>query len=247
MASSSVMNLIKVLVLLTAITTAICITFYGFSTTGQFAPLSPPDLYYWAVSAALSVMWLGDWLLYHKRMAEQKQNLNPHQKQSANGVIEWKVTGDLLQQLKDAKRKQVFCSPQFTTIDGTIWRIKFYPRGYASPDYCSVYLECVKLSGNKTQIGVNWSFNITEVDWVHDAGETFKKDGQTWGRPKPFKAERINNLYAMNVKCFVEETMALSEANTYFEWKVNNYWMQKWKNAKYKTRFISPQFNAIGG
>eukprot|EP01083_Nonionella_stella_P114495 338604_1 len=250
MASSSVMNLIKVLVLLTAITTAICITFYGFSTTGQFAPLSPPDLYYWAVSAALSVMWLGDWLLYHKRMAEQKQNLNPHQKQSANGVIEWKVTGDLLQQFKDAKHKQEFYSPQFTTRDGTSWRIQFYPRGSrgtVSPDYCDIYLECVKLSGNKTQIGVNWSFNISEVDWVSDTADTFKKDGQANGKSKAFKAERINNLYAMNVKCFVEETMDVSDANTYFEWKVNNYWMQKWKNAKYKKAFFSPKFNAIGG
>eukprot|EP01083_Nonionella_stella_P249898 863609_1 len=50
----------------------------------------------------------------------------------------------------------------------------------------------------------------------------------------------------MNLKCFVEETMDLSEANTYFEWKVNNYLMQQWKNAKYEERFFSPKFNAIG-
>eukprot|EP01083_Nonionella_stella_P153314 492446_1 len=86
-----------------------------------------------------------------------------------------------------------------------------------------------------------------EVDWVHDSGRTFKNDRQSLGRHKPFKAERINNLYAMNVKCFVEETMDVSDANTYFEWKVNNYLMQKWKNAKYGKRFISPAFNAIGG
>eukprot|EP01083_Nonionella_stella_P140119 428996_1 len=102
-------------------------------------------------------------------MAEQKQqNFVPHQKQNTNGVIEWKVTADLLQQFKDAKHKDVFYSPQFTTIDGTIWRIQFYSRGYESPDYCSIFLECVTLSGNKTQIGVNWSFNISEVDWVSD-------------------------------------------------------------------------------
>eukprot|EP01083_Nonionella_stella_P199303 730906_1 len=50
----------------------------------------------------------------------------------------------------------------------------------------------------------------------------------------------------MNVKCFVEETMDVSDANTYFEWKVSNYWMQKWKTAKYKKGFLSPIFNAIG-
>eukprot|EP01083_Nonionella_stella_P209056 758137_1 len=99
-------------------------------------------------------------------MAEQKQqNFVPHQKQRTNGVIEWEVTGDLFQQFKDAKHKQEFYSPQFTTNDGTIWMIKFYPRGRTSPDYCSIYLECVKLSANKTQIGVNWPFNIAELDW----------------------------------------------------------------------------------
>eukprot|EP01083_Nonionella_stella_P195175 719210_1 len=117
-------------------------------------------------------------------MAEQKhQNFIPHEKQNTNGVIKWKVTADLLQQFKDAKHKQRFYSPQFPTVDGTIWRIQFYPRGKTSPDYCSVYLECVKLSGNKTQIGVNVSFNIAEVlvDWGIDSGDTFKSDGQPRG------------------------------------------------------------------
>eukprot|EP01083_Nonionella_stella_P182707 658077_1 len=41
--------------------------------------------------------------------------------------------------------------------------------------------------------------------------------------------------------------MDVSDANTYFEWKVNNYWMQKWKSAKYQKGFLSPTFNAIGG
>eukprot|EP01083_Nonionella_stella_P170897 582641_1 len=111
-------------------------------------------------------------------MAEQKQHtFNIHQGPNANGVIEWKVTGDLLQQFKDAKHKQMFYSPQFTTRDGTSWRIQFYPRGSrgtVSPDYCDIYLECVKLSGNKTQIGVNYSFNIAEVDWMDESGTTFR-------------------------------------------------------------------------
>eukprot|EP01083_Nonionella_stella_P249897 863608_1 len=51
----------------------------------------------------------------------------------------------------------------------------------------------------------------------------------------------------MNLKCFVEETMDVSDANTYFEWKVSNYLMQQWKKAKYKRAFCSPKFNAIGG
>eukprot|EP01083_Nonionella_stella_P065319 171034_1 len=41
--------------------------------------------------------------------------------------------------------------------------------------------------------------------------------------------------------------MDVSDANTYFEWKVNNYLMEKWKNAIYHDAFFSPTFNAIGG
>eukprot|EP01083_Nonionella_stella_P275904 937157_1 len=40
--------------------------------------------------------------------------------------------------------------------------------------------------------------------------------------------------------------MDVSDDKTYFEWKVNQHWMQKWKNAQYKHAFWSPSFNAIG-
>eukprot|EP01083_Nonionella_stella_P240924 841753_1 len=40
--------------------------------------------------------------------------------------------------------------------------------------------------------------------------------------------------------------MDLSGANTYFEWKINNYWIQRWKNAEVKEMFESPRFDAIG-
>eukprot|EP01083_Nonionella_stella_P299920 1021290_1 len=42
------------------------------------------------------------------------------------GSIEWTITGNLLQQFKDAKHKSLFLSPEFETIDGTKWRIQFY-------------------------------------------------------------------------------------------------------------------------
>eukprot|EP01083_Nonionella_stella_P161071 527166_1 len=106
-------------------------------------------------------------------MAEEKQN--------TNGFIKWEVTGNLLQQFQKAKHKQKFQSPQFETINGTIWRILFYPDGNKSPDDCSIYLECVKSNASKQRIGVCFSFNIREVEWCYDRGYTFKKDGQTWG------------------------------------------------------------------
>eukprot|EP01083_Nonionella_stella_P194966 718610_1 len=171
-------------------------------------------------------------------MAEQKQN--------TNGFIKWEVTGNLLQQFKHAKHKQVFYSPQFQTIDGTIWRIQFCPHGYTSPDDCSIYLECVKLNGSKKRMGVCYSFNIREMDWCVDSGFTFKRDGQAQGMSKPFKAEKLNHLESMSIECFVEEAMDVSDDKSYFEWNVNHHWMQRWENAQYQHDFHSPMFNAIG-
>eukprot|EP01083_Nonionella_stella_P207185 752901_1 len=159
------------------------------------------------------------------------------EKQHRNGLIQWKITGNLLQQ---------FHLPSFETIDGTIWRLQFYPHSAASPKYCSIYLQCVKLSANKRQIGVNYSLSIKELDWVYDSADTFKHDGQEWGLTMPFKAEQLNDLLAMNITCFCEETLDVSKYNRYFEWKVNHHLLQKWKNAKHKQEFWSPKFNCMG-
>eukprot|EP01083_Nonionella_stella_P152877 490490_1 len=84
-----------------------------------------------------------------------------------------------------------------------------------------------------------------ELDWCFDCGYTFK-DGETHGFAEAFKVEKLSNADAMTVKCIVEETMDVSDENTYFEWKVSNHLIQQWKNAKYKKPFYSPSFNAIG-
>eukprot|EP01083_Nonionella_stella_P251647 868028_1 len=95
------------------------------------------------------------------------------QSSGRHGIIEWKITGDLLQQCQEAKHKSEFFSPEFKTIDGTKWRIQFYPRGYKSPDNCSVYLECVALASNKAKIGVNYSLEFVEVSWTKEDAKTF--------------------------------------------------------------------------
>eukprot|EP01083_Nonionella_stella_P109945 321255_1 len=174
---------------------------------------------------------------------EQTQNI----KQSAQGSIQWKVTGDLLNQFKSAKHKQFFYSEKFKTIDGTNWKIKIYPQSTASTEGCSIFLQCVTFCVNKTRIGVNYSFNIVEVDWTHDGASTFRREGQSLGKSKAFKSEKLNDLSALTVECVVEETMDVTQKDVYFEWKVSNYLLQKWKNAKPEQIFVSPKFDTIGG
>eukprot|EP01083_Nonionella_stella_P147045 463330_1 len=97
---------------------------------------------------------------------DQKQ----HNALSGQGVFKWEGTGDLLTQFKNAKYEQEFYSPPFKTIDGTIWSIVFHPRGAFSPEYCDIHLKSVTLCENKARIGVNFSFNIRELDWSYDMG-----------------------------------------------------------------------------
>eukprot|EP01083_Nonionella_stella_P170359 579582_1 len=161
------------------------------------------------------------------------------------GTIEWKVTGDLLQQFKNAKHKSEFLSPEFKTIDGSKWRIQFYPRGYNSPEDCSVYLECVALPSNKASIGVNYSLEVVEVNWTTDGAKTSKK-GSEYGKGKAFKRETLNDLVALTIKGRVEETMDVAHGNPCVEWHVSNHWLDQWKNAAYKAVFRSPIFHAVG-
>eukprot|EP01083_Nonionella_stella_P185730 677992_1 len=96
---------------------------------------------------------------FQRQEEEEEEVTTIDEKENKNGLIKWRVTGNLLHQFKNAKQKQRFDSPQFQTIDGTTWRIIVYPYGNNSPDHCFIGLECVQLNHNKQRIGVNISFN----------------------------------------------------------------------------------------
>eukprot|EP01083_Nonionella_stella_P147378 464872_1 len=70
----------------------------------------------------------------------QRQAQEEEEKENKNGLIEWRVTGNLLHRFKNAKQKQRFDSPQFQSIDGTTWRIVIYPHGHYSTDHCVIDL-----------------------------------------------------------------------------------------------------------
>eukprot|EP01083_Nonionella_stella_P042050 113759_1 len=134
----------------------------------------------------------------------QRQAQKEEEKENRNGLIEWRVTGNLLRQLKNAKQGQSFESPQFKTIDGTSWRIIVYPHGI-------IKLECVQLRDNKQPIGVNFSFNIMELDWTNDGwADTFKSNGYAICE-KVFTRNQLTNVKSLTLKCVVGETMDVSE------------------------------------
>eukprot|EP01083_Nonionella_stella_P249442 862529_1 len=189
------------------------------------------------------------WNLFQKPVAvqtitdTQNQNLSP----SKQGYTEWKITGDLLQQVKNATKGQEFLSPEFETIDGTKWRIMLQPlkNGFFNSPGCS--LKCVTLSANKAKIGVNALLKIMELDKSGIGGHTFTEPGRivclntTDALPK-----QIQSLSTLTIQCIVEKTMDVSTSDTLFEWKITKHFLQKWKNAKKGECFYSPIFNAIG-
>eukprot|EP01083_Nonionella_stella_P181122 647786_1 len=108
-----------------------------------------------------------------------KDTQNRNLTRSKQGYIEWKITGDLLQQVKNATQGQEFISPEFETIDGTKWRIVLRPlqNGMSNTPGCS--LKCVTLGANKAKIAVNFLFNIMELDKSGVGDRTFTKPGET--------------------------------------------------------------------
>eukprot|EP01083_Nonionella_stella_P045991 123189_1 len=145
-------------------------------------------------------------------MTEQKQNTDA---MSETGVTEWKVTGELLRKFKAENRHQELSSSPFKTIDGTIWpwAISIHLDPYFSS---SVYLQCVTLNDNKHGIGVNYSFNIANL-----GGVMFMEIHLH------MMEKYVDQSMPMTIECVVEETMDVSGTNTYFEWKVDNYWMEQ--------------------
>eukprot|EP01083_Nonionella_stella_P024701 68107_1 len=177
---------------------------------------------------------------------EDTQNRNLTRKKQGH-VIEWKITSNLLQQVKNATKGQEFLSPEFETIDGTKWRIMLQPlkNGFFNSPGCS--LKCVTLSANKAKIGVNALLKIMELDKSGIGGHTFTEPGRivclntTDALPK-----QIQSLSTLTIQCIVEKTMDVSTSDTLFEWKITKPFLQQWKNAKKGERFRSPQFNAVG-
>eukprot|EP01083_Nonionella_stella_P110149 322123_1 len=101
----------------------------------------------------------------------QNQNLT----RSKQGYIEWKITGDLLQQVKNATQGQKFISPEFEfeTINGTKWSIVLQPLSNGRGLFPGCALKCVTLSANKAKICANVYLNVVELEKSGDDGLTF--------------------------------------------------------------------------
>eukprot|EP01083_Nonionella_stella_P066565 175374_1 len=175
------------------------------------------------------------------------QSTKPNISLADQGVLRWKLTPNLLRQCKNAKHEQKFVSKEFETIDGSVWRVQIYPRGDSSPDDCSLYLECVELGTNKSNIGVNYSLHIAEVNWSHHGAHTFIKAGETRGPSNAFKSETLNDLSTITIQCVVQETMDVTRGSSHFDWTINKHLIEQWKDSRHKEAFTSPSFHVMGG
>eukprot|EP01083_Nonionella_stella_P162447 533328_1 len=173
----------------------------------------------------------------------QRRPQEEEEKANENGLIEWRVTGNQLHQFRNAKPKQCFYSPPFKTIDGTVWRIIVVPNTLirevsTGTLTCRINIQCVKLNVTKQRIGVGISISLSgDADKMMEQrhfGHTFQ-NGDEIVKGESFPTKHLKYiLQSLSIKCFIEETMDVSEHNTYFEWKITNYWLKKWKNAKYE-------------
>eukprot|EP01083_Nonionella_stella_P301769 1037210_1 len=111
--------------------------------------------------------------------------------QSEHGFIQWKITGDLLNQFKNAKYKKVFWSPTFKAIGGE-WRFGIYPNGKTTEGNARLFIFCKSIEDelilsyyvdsiglDYSQINIEYRFGLfsNQYRWEWDGnGNTCKEE-----------------------------------------------------------------------
>eukprot|EP01083_Nonionella_stella_P311813 1113099_1 len=116
--------------------------------------------------------------------------------QSEHGFIQWKITGDLLNQFKNAKYKKVFRSPIFSAI-GCEWKLVIAPNGFNTEGIAHLQIKCKSIESGQEELIRSYYVEIMALNHSQNNfdGNTFKK-GKSLVLKSPFKLTEILNASA---------------------------------------------------
>eukprot|EP01083_Nonionella_stella_P066255 174296_1 len=181
----------------------------------------------------------------------QSQNINE---------VHWTLTGHLLQLLKghtstltlpihdDTKTEDEqpdYYSPTFQTNDGSTWQIMItaHVATKTSDDtYYSIHLYPKQLPPNTNSIGVNYRFELIEIDKTLKGGNTFTTKPIGWNRA--FTARAILSLDCLTIKCKAQQTMITDHksSNADIMWTITGDLLQQMQETRSTDSFLSPVF-----
>eukprot|EP01083_Nonionella_stella_P136098 413951_1 len=135
--------------------------------------------------------------------------------QSEHGFIQWKITGDLLNQFKNAKYKKLFWSPTFKAIGGE-WSFGIYPNGKATEGNAHLFIYCdsiedeLILSYYVESIGLDYS----QIN-IDGNGNTCKKE-DNYMLKSPFKHKEIQNKSSITFGIRLWANKSIDKAESQF-------------------------------
>eukprot|EP01083_Nonionella_stella_P044381 119491_1 len=83
--------------------------------------------------------------------SKKEETLKEGITQSEHGFIQWKITGDLLNQFKNAKYKKVFRSPIFSAI-GCEWKLAIGPNGFNTEGIGHLQITCNSIESGQEEL-----------------------------------------------------------------------------------------------
>eukprot|EP01083_Nonionella_stella_P182711 658089_1 len=83
---------------------------------------------------------------------------------SEQGIIQWKITGDLLQRFKNAEFEKLFYSPNFNAIGGK-WYFGINPNGFNTEGVAHFYLVCASIECKEKELNASYYVDIKSLEY----------------------------------------------------------------------------------
>eukprot|EP01083_Nonionella_stella_P098504 277050_1 len=83
---------------------------------------------------------------------------------SEQGIIQWKITGDLLQRFKNAEFRKPFFSPSFNAIGGK-WYFAIAPNGIITEGITFLILSCASIESKEKELNVSYYIDSASVGY----------------------------------------------------------------------------------
>eukprot|EP01083_Nonionella_stella_P275958 937363_1 len=83
---------------------------------------------------------------------------------SEQGIIQWKITGDLLQRFKNAEFEKHFFSPNFNAIGGK-WYFVIYPNGLNTEGIAHFAIVCASIECKEKKLNASYYVDIMSLEY----------------------------------------------------------------------------------
>eukprot|EP01083_Nonionella_stella_P098505 277051_1 len=114
---------------------------------------------------------------------------------SEQGIIQWKITGDLLQRFKNAEFKKVFYSPYFNAIGGK-WYFGIVPNGQNTEGIAHFEIWCASMECKEKEVNASYYVDIMSLEYsqIKCDGQIIKTKNHCVVLNPPFLHKDIQNV-----------------------------------------------------